>query len=177
MAPATSHPFDREALRDDLLSAARRHVPAWTGGNDSDPGVLLLELFGWLAEALTHETPLQVQRRLGALVHHLRSGADTVVTVDGVLWRPAGASAHGPEERTYVLERTGDGAVTLRFGDGERGKRPPAGSEVVVSVWSRGGSGTLTTRWPPSSKFRMITASIREDGLSLRLERPAAAAE
>jgi hypothetical protein len=165
MARATSRPSDREALRDELLSATRRHVPDWTDTNDSDPGLLLLELFGWLAEVLAAETTLETQRRLGALVHHLRDDAETIVTVDGALWRPA------------VLETSADGTVTIRFGDGESGRRPPAGSEVSVTYRRGGGAVTLTTRWPPPSDFRLIVAPVGEEGLSLRLAGDAGRAE
>jgi hypothetical protein len=169
MTRAPSQPSDREALRDELLSAARRHVPDWTDTNDSDPGLLLLELFGWLAEVLAAETDLETRRRLGALVHHLRDDAETIVTVDGALWRP--------EDRTYFLETSADGTATIRFGDGESGRRPPAGSEVRVTYRLGGRAVTLTTRWPPPTDFRLIVAPIDEDGLSLRLAGTAGEAE
>ena len=45
-------PLDR--LASDLLAVVRRHDPTWTGTNDSDPGVTLLELGAWITEALFH---------------------------------------------------------------------------------------------------------------------------
>ena len=39
-----------ETLTSDLVAIVRRHDPAWTGSNDSDPGVTLLEVAAWLAE-------------------------------------------------------------------------------------------------------------------------------
>jgi phage tail-like protein len=39
-----------EKLTSDLRAVVRRHDPAWTGSNDSDPGVTLLELAAWLGE-------------------------------------------------------------------------------------------------------------------------------
>ena len=43
---------------DDLVSELRalipRYAPAWTDHNVSDPGIMLIELFAWLAEALLY---------------------------------------------------------------------------------------------------------------------------
>ena len=39
-----------ETLTRDLLAVVRRHDPTWTGANDPDPGVTLLELAAWLGE-------------------------------------------------------------------------------------------------------------------------------
>jgi phage tail-like protein len=39
-----------ETLTSDLVAIVRRHDPAWTGSNDSDPGITLLEVAAWLAE-------------------------------------------------------------------------------------------------------------------------------
>jgi phage tail-like protein len=41
-----------DTLLGDLLAVVRRHDPAWTNVNDSDPGVTLLEIGGWIADRL-----------------------------------------------------------------------------------------------------------------------------
>jgi phage tail-like protein len=41
-----------DTLTGDLLAVVRRHDPAWTGSNASDPGVTLLEIGGWIAERI-----------------------------------------------------------------------------------------------------------------------------
>jgi phage tail-like protein len=41
-----------ETLTSDLLAVIRRHDPAWTSSNDSDPGVTLLEIGAWIADQL-----------------------------------------------------------------------------------------------------------------------------
>jgi phage tail-like protein len=48
--PSTSTPLD--TLTGDLLAVVRRHDPAWTGSNDSDPGMTLLEIGAWIASRL-----------------------------------------------------------------------------------------------------------------------------
>ena len=40
------------SLTADLLAVVRRHEPAWTGSNDSDPGVTLLEIGAWIGDRL-----------------------------------------------------------------------------------------------------------------------------
>jgi len=47
-----SHASLSDTLASDLLAVVRRHDPAWTGSNDSDPGVTLVEIGGWIAEQL-----------------------------------------------------------------------------------------------------------------------------
>jgi phage tail-like protein len=39
-----------DTLTGDLLAVIRRHDPAWTGSNSSDPGVTLLEIGAWIAD-------------------------------------------------------------------------------------------------------------------------------
>jgi phage tail-like protein len=40
------------ALAAELRTVMRRHDPGWTGGSDPDPGITLLELQAWLADAI-----------------------------------------------------------------------------------------------------------------------------
>lgn len=41
-----------DALSGELVKVIRRHDPEWTGTNDSDPGLTLLEVGAWLAQRL-----------------------------------------------------------------------------------------------------------------------------
>lgn len=43
---------DRDAIARELAAVVRRHDPGWTGGASSDPGVQLLEVWGWVADRL-----------------------------------------------------------------------------------------------------------------------------
>jgi phage tail-like protein len=40
------------ALTTEVAAAVRRHDPDWTGSNSSDPGVVLVELLGWVGDRL-----------------------------------------------------------------------------------------------------------------------------
>jgi phage tail-like protein len=48
--PTTNTPL--HTLSGDLLAVVRRHDPAWTGSNASDPGITLLEIGAWLGDRL-----------------------------------------------------------------------------------------------------------------------------
>jgi phage tail-like protein len=76
-----------DALTGDLLAVVRRHDPAWTGPNDSDPGVTLLEIGAWIAD------------RLGAA-----GGIDVAETV----WRTAG---RGDPYRNFNFRVKWDGSI------------------------------------------------------------------
>jgi hypothetical protein len=137
----------------DLPSRERQRAP-----DDLDPGVTLVELLAWLGDVLSayqdriaDEAALETRRRLGYLKYHVLSDADLVVTVDGALWRPIGAGFEPAEgDRSYVAETDADGVTTIRFGNGQTGALPPAGSDVTATY--RTGNGhrlTGTVRWPP----------------------------
>jgi hypothetical protein len=150
------------ALTTELMTVVRRHAPDWTDHNAADPGITLLQLLTWLAEALSTyqdqsagEAALDTRRKLGRIAHHVLSDASIVLTVDGDRWHPASpGSSEAADERTYVLVTGDDGSTTIRFGDGERGARPPGGSEVTATYRSGGGDTglTVTVRWPPEAR-------------------------
>jgi phage tail sheath protein FI len=149
------------ALSREVMSLVRAHAPPWTDQNDSDPGLTLIQLLTWLADALTASADqatgvaaLDAQRKLGQIVRHVLSSDSSVVTVDGIAWQPASpGSSEEVGERTYVLEADEGGAARIRFGEGERGARPPAGSEVTVTYRSPDRAAlTVTVPWPPASR-------------------------
>ncbi len=61
------------------------------------------------------------------------------VRVNGVLWslvedfRDA-----GPEDHVYILRIAEDGIVSIVFGDGEKGLRPPTGQDNIEAVYRKG---------------------------------------
>src|SRR5262249_40742436 len=80
--------FDEAAYRD-LAEALRERVavytPDWTGGNDSDPGVSLIELFAFLAESLLYRANLIPERGRASAIRLAQSalmlaGPATAVT-------------------------------------------------------------------------------------------------
>lgn len=82
---STKPPLD--ALTADLLTVVRRHDPAWTGSNDSDPGVTLLEIGAWIVDWF-----------------HLTGDSGAAQRVSG--------SAHRPDPyRNFKFRVTLDGAV------------------------------------------------------------------
>jgi phage tail-like protein len=78
MTRPDSHPA-LSALAAELRTVMRRHDPSWTGGNDPDPGITLLELQAWIADAmsayqdrLTAESELATARRGSGAVSSFR---------------------------------------------------------------------------------------------------------
>ena len=74
--PGVSTSIDIETARA-LIAAIKptveRAQPGWTGFNDSDPGITLIQLFAWLAEGLLYRSSPDSERRRKAV---LRAAAD-----------------------------------------------------------------------------------------------------
>jgi hypothetical protein len=63
------------------------------------------------------------------------------VTVSGQQWRQVSdVGSAGPTDAVYAVRIGDDGSLHVRFGDGKRGARPPAG-EVLVRARYRVGGG------------------------------------
>jgi predicted phage baseplate assembly protein len=82
-----------------------------------------------------------------------RGAASTLeVQVDGVRWAELATSfGAGPRDRVHVTRDEPDGTVTVVFGDGVRGARPPSGSNNLRATYRKGigaagnvGADTLT---------------------------------
>lgn len=91
------------------------------------------------------------------------------VSVDGEPWmQVASLQQTGADDKAFALDPE-DG--TVRFGDGEHGRRPASGAAITVSYRQGGGSaGDVTIsarfRWPPTStQFRTV---LGENGVSIR---------
>jgi hypothetical protein len=86
--------FDEAAYRD-FAEALRERVaayaPEWTGGNDSDPGVTLVELFAFLTESLLYRAGLIPERGHGAAIRLAQSAL--------MLAGPSKAAPRGTLER------------------------------------------------------------------------------
>jgi hypothetical protein len=61
------------------------------------------------------------------------------VLVNGVLWdeKPTLFGA-GPRDQIYVSRMADDGALSIRFGDGESGARPDTGRQNIVAMYRHG---------------------------------------
>lgn len=61
------------------------------------------------------------------------------VFVNGVEWKEVPSLyGAGPRERVFMARREGNGQVTVRFGDGVTGARPPAGQDNITAVYRQG---------------------------------------
>ena len=88
-------------------------------------------------ELLTREGR-ETDVEVGAL--RLRRDRDKRVVEAWVAWRPRPhLRASGADDRHYVLDR---GRGGLRFGDGERGRIPPLGADVLAREYRAGGGST-----------------------------------
>lgn len=69
------------------------------------------------------------------------------VIVDGERWEPVRSfTGCGPDDRVYVNSADGDGAATIRFGDGTAGRRPPDGAGIrAVFRYGSGAAGNVWT--------------------------------
>ena len=56
MKPDTGRTASLDAVTGDLVKVIRRHDPEWTDANQSDPGVMLLEVQAWIGEQLYFHT-------------------------------------------------------------------------------------------------------------------------
>jgi hypothetical protein len=88
------HKFDEAAYRDfaEMLRArVAAHSPEWTGGEDSDPGVTLVELFAFLTESLLF--------RANQIPERGRSSALRLAQFASALAAASAGSASGTLER------------------------------------------------------------------------------
>ncbi len=61
------------------------------------------------------------------------------VRADGVLWKEVRRLyGSGSGDRVYTTETDAEGVKTVRFGDGERGARPPAGRKNITATYRQG---------------------------------------
>lgn len=70
-----------------------------------------------------------------------RIDPDITVEVDGLAWtRVESLRRARPDERVFAVTTEEDGTTEVRFGDGQRGLRPPANSTVKVTYRTGGGA-------------------------------------
>jgi hypothetical protein len=88
------------------------------------------------------------------------------VTVEGSPWREVvSLRSCGPGDAVYVADREADGSVTVRFGDGQHGRRPSAGAQVAATYVKGGGRAraVVIIPWPaePPLALEVQTNSTR----------------
>ena len=139
--------MDEDRLRQlagELEAVVCRELP-WHDANQRDPGAILTDLLAFLEESLAYYQVL-----VGGEAYLESQGtpdlAQLAVMVDGSLWRgAAGLESAAPGDTVYVAEQGSDGSLTLRFGDGQHGRRPPPGARVTITYReSAGGTGNYS---------------------------------
>jgi hypothetical protein len=110
----------------------------WSDADRQDLGTVLAELLALAADALAYDQAL-ISGEAYLPSQASPEPARMVVTVDGSPWRGvASIDSAGPDDNVYVADQGADGSLTLRFGDGQHGQRPPAGARVIA-VYRVGG--------------------------------------
>lgn len=62
-----------------------------------------------------------------------------ILRVDGILWEQVETlKSARPDDRVYVVSIADDGRATIKFGDGKRGRRPPAEVQLVSAHYRTG---------------------------------------
>ncbi len=94
-----------------------------------------------------------------------RQDPEITVAVDGAAWtRVTSLRRAGPEDRVYTVSTEDDGTTEVRFGDGSRGLRPPAGSTLTVTYKMGGGATGNVSRVVEDARLEPRFWLIEQDG-------------
>ena len=94
-----------------------------------------------------------------------RQDPEITVAVDGAAWtRVDSLKRVGPEDRVYTVSTEDDGTTEVRFGDGSRGLRPPAGSTLTVTYKTGGGATGNVSRVVEDARLEPRFWLIEQDG-------------
>jgi hypothetical protein len=99
------------------------------------------EVLGGGDAARTNQTFKLRQAPLTYVAAETATGAASTlkVRVNDLLWQEVPALyGRGPGERVYVIRLHDDDSVTVHFGDGRNGARPPTGQENVTATYRKG---------------------------------------
>lgn len=152
-----------------LTQTMRSHAPGWTDGNDSDPGITILELIAYLAESLrfhgtsSEELSSAAAHAIGAL-EGLADREPVAVFVNGERWQRVDLLADGGRNGAVFTLDQSTGEIT--FGDGVHGRLPESGAIVTARYRERinGSDGntwiTVRTTWPPA--HQRFSVSLRQ---------------
>ena len=153
--------LDEERLRrlaSELVAVIRREVP-WYDSDTQDPGVMLVDLFAFVGDLLS-----QYEERLVDDAYLGTSGrARIAITVGGLPWREvASLQGAGPDDAVYVVSRQDNGSATVRFGDGQTGRRPPTGDRVSAAYRQGAGNGhaAVSVFWPPEPPLALEAHAV-----------------
>jgi hypothetical protein len=137
----TGHDDDRmgsdlEAARHRVAEQLATRVHAWADATKHDPGVTLLELMAFVADALSgYQDAVADEARLLTP----RRRPTVRLEVDGEIWRAVPSlDDSGPTDRDFVVTVDADGGTAVRFGDGVQGQRLPTGAAAVRTEYRTG---------------------------------------
>ncbi len=159
-----------------LARTMRDHAPGWTDRNDADPGITMLEMLAYLAEALQFRRGLVAggsgaASRIVQAVDAYEDDEPIVVRVNGKRWERVRAIADAPPDAgVFTLDET---TGVIAFGDGVHGRVPERGSSISARYRAGGGereetSIAVRSTWPLAHREFRIT--LRDAG-TLQLER------
>ena len=146
------------------------HAPGWTGRNDADPGITMLEVMAYLAEGLrrnagvVHEGSSAVARTIESLDAY-EGLKPLTVRVGGEAWQRVQSLADAdPAARVFTFD---DASGVIGFGDGVHGAVPGHGNAISVryrNALGEDGNITVSVRatWPLAG--HAFTIALREDG-------------
>jgi hypothetical protein len=129
----------------------QEHAPGWTDRNHADPGVTILELLAYAADALrVHGAPSE--ERAAAVAHTialleaLTDPEPLVVRINGDKWQRVDSLDEATADaRVFTFDPS---TFEVTFGDGVHGQAPESGAIVTVRYRGGGDDGNLsiTTR-------------------------------
>ena len=94
-----------------------------------------------------------------------RPTSEITVAVDGAAWtRVQSLRRVGPEDKVYTVSIEDDGTTEVRFGDGSRGLRPPAGSTLTVTYRTGGGATGNVSRVVEDARLEPRFWLIEQEG-------------
>ncbi len=170
------------ALQRAIATAMAVHVPDWTDDQQHDPGIAVLEVMAYLAnelvarDALSHAAASSWTSRIIDALSGVDDDAGVDVRVNGERWsRVESLAVASPDAPVYSVDDNG----TVRFGDGDHGRRPAPASRIVAT-FRHGGGGegntavTVGTRWPLAARLYRIALDVEG---SLRFDAVAVASE
>jgi len=94
-----------------------------------------------------------------------RTDPGITVEVDGLPWRRVESLRRArPDERVFAVTAEEDGTAEVRFGDGQRGLRPPANSTVKVTYQTGGGTVGSVSRMVEDARDEPRFWMMAKDG-------------
>ncbi|PYM59417.1 MAG: hypothetical protein DMD77_04560 [Candidatus Rokuibacteriota bacterium] len=94
-----------------------------------------------------------------------RQDPEITVAVDGASWtRVQSLRRAGPDDQVFTVSTEDDGTTEVRFGDGSRGLRPPAGSTLTVTYKTGGGAIGNVSRVVEDARLEPRFWLIERDG-------------